>query len=62
VESELPNLLTVRSRLSIEDFRGDFDALATVMQRSWAENKTQPLLYAAEMLASPPLSMMARES
>jgi len=37
---------------SIEDFRGDFAELALFMQRSWAENKSQPLLYTAEFLSS----------
>ena len=37
---------------SIEDFRGDFNDLALFMQRSWAENHSQPLLYTAEFLSS----------
>ncbi len=41
-----------RPRRSIEDFRGDFEGLALFMQRSWAENKCQPLLYTAEFLKS----------
>jgi GNAT superfamily N-acetyltransferase len=36
----------------IEDFRGDFAEVASLMQRSWAENKEQPLLYTADFLAS----------
>ena len=39
-------------RLSIENFRGDFDELAALMQASWAENASQPLLYTAEFLSS----------
>ena len=38
--------------LSVEDFRGDFDELAAVMQHSWVENSSQPLLYTPEFLAS----------
>lgn len=38
--------------LSIEDFRGDYDRLASLMQLSWADNVKQPLLYSAEFLAS----------
>ena len=41
-----------RSPRSIEDFRGDFDELAQLMQRSWAENHAQPLLYTPEFLHS----------
>jgi GNAT superfamily N-acetyltransferase len=37
---------------SIEDFRGDFTEVASLIQRSWAENSKQPLLYTAEFLAS----------
>ncbi len=43
---------TSRPRRSIEDFRGNFEDLACFMQRSWEENKSQPLLYSAEFLAS----------
>jgi len=39
-------------RRSIEDFRGDFEELAVLMRDSWAENKSQPLLYTAEFLSS----------
>ena len=38
--------------LSIEDFRGDFAAVAALMQQSWAENREQSLLYTADFLAS----------
>ena len=41
-----------RPRRSMEDFRGDFEDLAAFMQRSWAENKSQPLLYTTEFLKS----------
>jgi len=39
-------------RLSIENFRGDFTQLASLMQASWAENSGQALLYAPEFLSS----------
>jgi hypothetical protein len=39
-------------RLSIENFRGDFAQLASLMQASWAENSGQALLYTSEFLAS----------
>ncbi len=39
-------------RLSIENFRGDFTHLASLMQASWAENSTQSLLYTSEFLSS----------
>jgi hypothetical protein len=52
VEMALPNTPTARPRRSIEDFRGNFEDLAVFMQRSWEENKSQPLLYTAEFLAS----------
>ena len=48
----LPNNSTARPRRSIEDFRGNFEDLALFMQRSWAENKSQPLLYTPEFLTS----------
>jgi len=41
-----------RSRLSIENFRGDFAQLASLMQASWAENSGQALLYTPEFLSS----------
>jgi GNAT superfamily N-acetyltransferase len=40
------------SRLTIENFRGDFDALASLTQASWAENSSQALLYSSEFLSS----------
>lgn len=36
----------------IEDFRGDFSEVATLIQSSWSENSQQPLLYRPEFLAS----------
>jgi GNAT superfamily N-acetyltransferase len=39
-------------RLSIENFRGDFTQLASLMQSSWAENSGQALLYTFEFLSS----------
>ena len=39
-------------RLSIENFRGDFSQLASLMQASWAENSGQALLYTSEFLSS----------
>lgn len=35
-----------------ESFRGDFEALAAMMQLSWAENSNQALLYTEEFLRS----------
>jgi GNAT superfamily N-acetyltransferase len=44
---------TVQStRRSIEDFRGDYQALADLLQRSWEENSQQALYYSADFLAS----------
>ena len=37
---------------SIEDFRGDFGGIASLMEQSWAENNKQPLLYTKEFLKS----------
>ena len=37
---------------TIEDFRGDFEELAVLTERCWAQNKSQPLLYTAKVLAS----------
>jgi len=39
-------------RVSIENFRGDFTQLASLMQSSWAENSGQALLYTSEFLSS----------
>jgi hypothetical protein len=36
----------------LADFHGDFSEVAELMQRSWAENNEQPLLYTPEFLAS----------
>jgi GNAT superfamily N-acetyltransferase len=38
--------------MHIEDFRGDFDRVASLVQEAWADNHNQPLLYTAEFLAS----------
>jgi Acetyltransferase (GNAT) family len=38
--------------LSIQDFRGDFDNVAKLIQESWAENNQQHLLYSSNFLAS----------
>jgi GNAT superfamily N-acetyltransferase len=47
------NLTTVQgTRRSISDFRGDYQSLASVVQRSWAENSQQGLCYSAEFLES----------
>ncbi len=39
-------------RPSLEDFRGDYGAVASMMRRSWAQNKETPLLYTEEFLRS----------
>jgi GNAT superfamily N-acetyltransferase len=39
-------------RRSIEDFRGDYQSLASFLQRSWEENNQQALSYSAEFLKS----------
>jgi GNAT superfamily N-acetyltransferase len=39
-------------RRSIEDFRGDYQGLASLLQRSWEENNQQALSYSAEFLKS----------
>jgi len=39
-------------RRSIEDFRGDYQSLASLMKRSWGENNQQALSYSAEFLKS----------
>lgn len=36
----------------IENFRGDFDQVASLIQLSWAENVKRPLLYTTEFLSS----------
>jgi hypothetical protein len=43
---------TPTSRRAIGNFNGDFDELAALIQRSWSENKEQPLLYTSEFLRS----------
>ena len=40
-----------RASESVEDFRGDYDQLAAMMQASWAESPTPPYLHTAELLA-----------
>lgn len=40
------------SRISVEDFRGDFPGISEFIQKAWAGNREQPLLYSAELLAS----------
>ena len=39
-------------RRAIEDFRGDYQALAEMVQSSWGENSQQALCYSAEFLGS----------
>jgi GNAT superfamily N-acetyltransferase len=39
-------------RRSIEDFRGDYRSLASLLQRSWEENNQQALSYSPEFLKS----------
>jgi len=47
------DLTTVqRTRRSIENFRGDYQGLAQLVQRSWGENSQQGLCYSAEFLES----------
>jgi len=38
--------------LEIEDFRGDFETISQMMERSWAESSYQPLLYEPDFLGS----------
>jgi hypothetical protein len=38
--------------LEIQDFRGDFDGVSSLIQSSWSENAQKPLLYSAAFLAS----------
>jgi Acetyltransferase (GNAT) family len=40
------------TRRSIENFRGDYQALADLLQRSWSENAQQSLYYSPEFLQS----------
>ncbi len=47
-----PSPVANSSRLSIENFRGDFHALAALAEASWSENSNQALLYSAEFLSS----------
>ena len=48
---EAPEVLP-RASLQIEDFRGDFSEVATLIQESWKENGKQGLLYTPEFLTS----------
>ncbi len=41
-----------QSPRAIGTFNGDFDELAALINRSWSENKEQPLLYTSEFLRS----------
>jgi hypothetical protein len=52
METPLPETAPKRPHRSIEDFRGDFENLASFVQKSWAENESRPLLYTADVLAS----------
>ena len=38
--------------MNIEDFRGDFDRVAALVQEAWADNEKRSLLYTPEFLAS----------
>jgi hypothetical protein len=40
-----------RASESVEDFRGDYDQLAEMMQASWGESPTPPYLHSAEFMA-----------
>jgi len=40
------------TRRSIENFRGDYQALADLLQRSWSENSQQALYYSPDFLRS----------
>ncbi len=40
------------TRRSVENFRGDYQALADLLQRSWSENSQQSLHYSPEFLRS----------
>jgi Acetyltransferase (GNAT) family len=54
MESDLAGVPTLGNpqRLSIQDFRGDFEDVAKLIQESWAENNQQHLLYSADFIAS----------
>jgi GNAT superfamily N-acetyltransferase len=52
-EFQLADIPTVESSgLSIQDFRGDFEDVAKLIQQSWAENNQQHLLYSADFIRS----------
>ena len=40
-----------RAKDAVEDFRGDYDRLAAMMQVSWGENPAASYLYTADLLA-----------
>jgi hypothetical protein len=44
--------MAAKSTTAVGAFRGDFDALAAMMQRSWADNPNQGLLYSEAFLSS----------
>jgi hypothetical protein len=54
MESNLVGVSTLGNPqgLSIQDFRGDFEDVAKLIQQSWAENNQQHLLYSADFIAS----------
>jgi GNAT superfamily N-acetyltransferase len=49
--SDIPRSQGQRSR-QIENCRGDFEEVSRLIERSWAENTQQALLYSADFLAS----------
>jgi GNAT superfamily N-acetyltransferase len=48
----MSNAILKDTSLSLTDFRGDFDRLAQLMQRSWSDNPAPGLLYSTEFLES----------
>ena len=44
--------MTSNTRLSLDNFRGDWNTLADLIQRSWAENKESSLRYMPAFLQS----------
>lgn len=52
MEIMMPHPAPERTSPSIQDFCGDFEQLSVLMERTWALNKSQPLLYTPEVLAS----------
>jgi hypothetical protein len=49
--ADAPALKTTQP-LSIENFRGDYDQVAGLIQRSWMENSNQSLMYTTDFVAS----------